>query len=71
MSRAQTCMQRFPYLEAIQPARMRSHEDRLGDRWRERFTQELVLEQKGSATRERTPPGSSNWARMAIKRLSG
>jgi hypothetical protein len=42
---------------AIQPARIRSHEDRVGDRCRERFTiRSWRLSRRDSAMRERTPP---------------
>jgi hypothetical protein len=50
------------------PIRERSHEDRVGDRCRERFTiRSWCLSRRDSAMRERTPPGWSNWVRMAIK----
>ncbi len=53
---------------AIQPARMRSHADRMGDRCRERFTiRSWCLRRSDSATIERTPPGPSKRARVAIK----
>jgi hypothetical protein len=53
---------------AIQPARIRSHEDSVGDRCRERFTiRSWCLSRGDSAMRERTPPGWSNWVRMAIE----
>ncbi len=53
---------------AIQPAKMRSPADRVGDRCRERFTiRSWCLRRSDSATTERTPPGPSNRARTAIK----
>jgi hypothetical protein len=53
---------------ASKPARMRSPEDRLGDRCRERFTiRRWCFGRSDSATRERTPPGPSSRASVATK----
>src|SRR5439155_967793 len=53
---------------AIKPARMRSEVHRFGDRCRERFTiKSWCLTIRDSATMERTPPGPSKRARVAMK----
>ena len=53
---------------AIKPARIRSHADRLGDRWRERFrSRSWCFRRSDSATTERTPPGPSRRTRVARK----
>ena len=53
---------------AIQPARIRSHAQRLGNRWRGRFrSRSWCLKRSDSATMERTPPGTSRRARVAMK----
>ena len=51
---------------------MRSPSDRLGDRCRERFTiRSWCFRRSDSATSERTPPGPSNRASVAIKWITG
>jgi hypothetical protein len=54
---------------ASKPARIQPDEGRLKDRCRKRFTiiEEFVLRRSDSATRERTPPGPSNRAKVAMK----
>src|SRR5205807_8518992 len=53
---------------AIKPARTRSDACKFGDRFRERFKIRIWCSSRSdSATRERTPPGPSKRARVAIK----
>src|SRR5438552_17691003 len=53
---------------ANKPARIRSDACKFGDRFRERFKIRIwCLSRSDSATRERTPPGPSKRARVAIK----
>ena len=53
---------------AIKPARMRSEVHKFGDRCRDRFTiKSWCLRIRDSATMERTPPGPSKRARVAMK----
>ena len=57
-----------PQRGRLAPEQMRSHEDRFGDRCRERFTiRSWCLRRSDSATTERTPPGPSKRARTAMK----
>src|SRR5437016_86010 len=53
---------------AIKPARMQSEVHKFGDRCQERFKIRIwCLSRSDSATRERTPPGPSKRAWVAIK----